>query len=191
MDFLNDSDAAQRRVLWAVLAINFGFFIIEMTAGLISRSMGLAADSLDMLADAAVYGLSLGVVGAAVARKKRVAWWCGILQIGLAVLGLSEVVRRFCGFEQVPFFGTMMLVSALALAANAVCLWLLHRTHSEDAHMRASIIFSANDVIINIGVIVAGGLVWLSGSPLPDLIVGIAIFLIVIRGAVRILKLAR
>lgn len=191
MDFLSDSDAAQRRVLWVVLAINFTFFVIEIASGLTSRSMGLVADSLDMLADAAVYGLSLGVVGAAVTHKKRVARWCGILQIALAILGLSEVVRRFWGFEQMPEFGAMMWVSALALAANAVCLWLLHRTRSDDAHMRASIIFSANDVIINIGVIVAGGLVWMFGSSLPDLIVGIAIFAIVIRGAVRILRLSR
>jgi Co/Zn/Cd efflux system component len=36
--------------------------------------MGLVADSLDMLADAFVYGLSLFAVGAAVSRKKRVCF---------------------------------------------------------------------------------------------------------------------
>lgn len=191
MDFLSESDAAQRRVLWTVLAINFAFFVVEMTAGVLSGSMGLAADSLDMLADAAVYGLSLGVVGAAVSRKKRVAMWCGVLQIVLAVMGLSEVVRRVLGLEVMPEFGTMMWVSVLALAANAVCLWLLHRMNSSDAHMRASVIFSANDVIINVGVIAAGALVYLTKSNIPDLVVGVAIFLLVIRGAVKILRLSQ
>jgi len=190
-DIVKDDDSQQRKVLWVVLAINFGFFLIEMTSGLISRSMGLVADSLDMLADALVYGMSLMVVGAAVARKKRVAMWSGILQIVLALLGLSEVIRRFLGFEAMPEFQAMIGISLLALVANSVCLWLLQRTQSKDAHMKASIIFSANDVIINIGVIAAGILVWWLGSNLPDLIVGIVIFLIVIRGAIRILKLAK
>ncbi|WP_239060676.1 cation transporter [Bacteroides sp. 519] len=190
-EVIAEDDSRQRKVLWIVLAINFGFFLIEMTTGLISRSMGLVADSLDMLADALVYGMSLMVVGAAIAKKKRVALWSGILQIILALLGLSEVIRRFVGLEVIPEFQAMIGISLLALAANSVCLWLLQRTQSKDAHMKASIIFSANDVIINIGVIVAGLLVWWFGSNLPDLIIGIIIFLIVIRGAVRILKLSR
>ncbi len=189
--FVKEEDEKQRKVLWLVLAINFGFFLIEMTTGLISKSMGLVADSLDMLADALVYGMSLMVVGAAVARKKKVALWSGILQIMLAILGLSEVIRRFLGFESIPEFRTMIGISLLALIANAACLWLLQRTQSKDAHMKASIIFSANDVIINMGVIVAGILVWWLNNNLPDLVIGIIIFLIVIRGAIRILKLAK
>ncbi len=186
-----EDSTKQRKVLWIVLAINFAFFLIEMSTGLISGSMGLVADSLDMLADALVYGMSLMVVGAVVSWKKKVAMLSGILQLLLAVLGLSEVIRRFLGFEVMPEFQAMIGISLLALAANSVCLWLLQRTRSKDAHMKASIIFSANDVIINIGVIVAGLMVWLLNNNLPDLIIGIIIFLIVIRGAVRILKLAK
>ncbi len=185
-----EDDREQQRVLWIVLAINFIFFLIEISTGIISRSMGLVADSLDMLADALVYGMSLLVVGSAVSRKKKVALWSGILQLILALIGLSEVIRRFIGLEIVPDFMTMIGISFLALAANSICLWLLHRTQSKDAHMRASLIFSANDVIINLGVVVAGLLVWLLGSNIPDLLIGIIVFLIVIRGAFRIIKLA-
>lgn len=188
---IKEDDSRQRKVLWTVLLINAAFFIIEMTTGIISKSMGLVADSLDMLADALVYGMSLMVVGAVVAKKKRVAFWSGILQMILAVLGISEVIRRFLGLEMMPEFHAMIGISLLALVANSICLWLLQRTQSKDAHMRASIIFSANDVIINIGVILAGFLVWQFDSNLPDLIVGIIIFLVVIRGAIRILKLSR
>ncbi|WP_280747403.1 cation diffusion facilitator family transporter [Parabacteroides sp. PF5-9] len=186
-----DEDSTQRKVLWVVLAINFGFFLIEMITGIFSKSMGLIADSLDMLADALVYGMSLLVVGAIVSRKKKVALLSGVLQILLALVGLSEVIRRFLGLEMMPNFQAMIGISMLALIANSICLWLLHRTQSKDAHMRASIIFSANDVIINVGVIVAGLLVWWFNNNIPDLIIGVIIFLIVIRGAIRILKLSR
>jgi Co/Zn/Cd efflux system component len=184
-------DKRQRKVLWAVLAINAAFFIVEITCGLLSRSMGLIADSLDMLADALVYGMSLAVVGAAVARKKRVALWSGLFEFLPAILGLAEVIRRFAGSGMMPDFRSMIGISVLALMANAVCLWLLQRMKSNDAHIKASVIFSANDVIINMGVIVAGGLVWLLESRIPDLIIGVIVFLVVLRGAVKMLKLSR
>ena len=184
-------DTLQRKSLWIVLIINLGFFLIEMATGIISGSMGLVADSLDMLADGLVYGMSLLAVGSTVIRKKRVALFSGCIQIVLAVLGMSEVIRRFFGLEVMPEFRTMITVSLLALIANSVCLWILQRTKSKDAHIRASVIFSANDVIINIGVIVAALFVWALESNIPDLIIGVVIFLIVIRGAFRILKLAK
>lgn len=184
-------DMSQRRVLHRVLLVNAVFFALEMAIGLLSRSMGLVADSLDMLADASVYGMSLMVVGAAVASKKRVALWSGILQTLLAVVGLVEVVRRFLSPELPPEFSAMIWMSALALLANAYCLWQLERSKSNDAHMRASVIFSANDVIINLGVILSGVAVWYFESRLPDLIIGTIVFAIVIRGAIRILKLSK
>ena len=180
----------QRRLLWVVLLINFAFFALEMSTGLISRSMGLVADSLDMLADALVYGLSLLAVGATVARKKGVAKLSGYFQITLAVLGFLEVLRRFFGSEALPDFRTMIVVSVLALIANSVCLYLLHRSKDREAHMQASMIFTSNDVIINLGVITAGVLVSWLNSAVPDLIVGAIVFIIVMLGAVRILKLA-
>ena len=183
--------ARQRKLLWTVFAINFGFFVLEMTTGLISGSMGLVADSLDMLADALVYGLSLIAVGGALSRKKAIATGSGYLQLALALLGFVEVVRRFVGVEALPDFRTMIIVSVLALGANSVSLYLLQRSRSQEAHMRASMIFTSNDIVINLGVIAAGVLVsWLDSS-LPDLIIGTIVFVIVSRGAFRILKLAR
>ena len=182
----------QRKLLWTVLAINFAFFLIEMTTGLLSRSMGLVADSLDMLADAFVYGISIMAVGAAVAKKKRVARWAGYFQIVLAAMGFVEVLRRFMGQEGMPDFMTMIVVSVLALIANAFCLYILQQSGSkEEAHMQASLIFTSNDVIINLGVITAGVLVYYTHSGIPDLIIGTIVFLIVMRGALRILKLGR
>ena len=183
--------AQQRRLLWVVLLINFSFFVLEMTTGFLSGSIGLVADSLDMLADALVYGLSLLAVGASVARKKNVARWSGYFQVTLAVLGFVEVMRRFFGVEALPDFRTMIGVSVLALIANGFCLYLLGRSKDKEAHMQASMIFTSNDVIINIGVLTAGVLVLWLGSGIPDLIIGGVVFVVVTLGAVRILRLAR
>jgi Co/Zn/Cd efflux system component len=174
-----------------VLLVNFGFFAIEMAAGLISRSMGLIADSLDMLADALVYGLSLLAVGTTVTRKKAVAKWSGYFQAVLALGGFIEVLRRFFGFTELPDYRTMIIVSVLALIANIICLLLLQQTRDREAHIQASMIFTSNDIIINVGVIAAGVLVSWLGSNVPDLLVGGVVFLIVTRGAVRILALAK
>jgi Co/Zn/Cd efflux system component len=144
-----------------------------------------------MLADGLVYGLGLWAVGAVVIRKKRVARLSGYLQASLAFAGLIEVVRRFIGFEDVPDFRVMIVVSALALVANAVGLYIIQKSRGSGVHMKASIIFTANDVIINAGVILAGILVLITDSKYPDLIIGTMVFAIVIRGAVRILKLGR
>jgi Co/Zn/Cd efflux system component len=190
-EVIPESSVVQSKLLWSVLIINFGFFIIEMTTGLISKSMGLVADSLDMLADSFVYGLSLWVVGSSVLRKKKVARLSGYFQLTLALLGIIEVTRRFIGSEAMPDYRIMIGISILALIANAACLFILQKSKSKEAHMKASMIFTSNDVIINTGVILAGVLVLLTQSKYPDLIVGSIVFLIVVRGAFRILKLGK
>ncbi|WP_437370478.1 cation transporter [Maribacter litoralis] len=182
----------QKRLLWIVLVINFAFFIIEMTTGLISKSMGLVADSLDMLADSFVYGISLFAVGGTLIKKKRIAKLAGYFQITLAIIGFVEVLRRFFGADRLPDFSTMIIVSIFALIANGLCLYILQKSKSkEEAHMKASMIFTSNDVIINLGVITAGVLVnWLNSNK-PDLIIGTIVFVLVIQGAFRILKLGK
>ncbi len=184
-------DSQQRKVLWWVLGINFGFFVIEMTTGIISRSMGLVADSLDMLADSIVYGLSLFAVGAAISKKKKVAKISGYFQLGLALLGFSEVVRRFFIESETPLFQWMIIISILALIGNLISLWLINKAKTNEAHMQASAIFTSNDIIVNGGVILAGALVYFLNSKWPDLVIGAIVFAFVMRGAVRILKLAK
>jgi Co/Zn/Cd efflux system component len=187
-----EENANQKKLLWAVLSINFVFFLIEMITGLISKSMGLVADSLDMLADSFVYGISLFAVGATLTRKKRIAKIAGYFQIILAALGFLEIVRRFLGDGKLPNFSTMIVISVFALLANAFCLYLLQKSKSkEDAHMQASMIFTSNDVIINLGVIIAGILVLWLDSGIPDLVIGAIVFVLVLQGAIRILKLGK
>ncbi len=190
LPLLNSGPVRQKSILWSVLGINFTLFIAEMLAGWISNSLGLIADSLDMLADSIVYGLSLMAVGAAASRQKQVAKISGYFQISLAILGFSEVVRRFFGEGDTPLFRWMILVSCVALLGNVVSLWLITKARSKEAHMQASAIFTSNDIIVNGGVILAGLLVYWLESKWPDLVVGAIVFAVVFRGATRILKLA-
>ncbi len=181
----------QKKLLWMVLLINFIFFVLEITTGIISKSMGLIADSLDMLADATVYMLSLWAVGASLARKKKVAMLSGYFQLLLAFLGMVEVIRRFFGHGETPNYKIMIIVAFFALLANVLSLYILQKSKSNEAHMKASMIFTSNDIIINTGVIAAGILVMLTRSKYPDLIIGAIIFVLVVQGAFRILKLAK
>ncbi len=180
---------ADRRTLIQVFAINALFFVAEGLAGWWAQSMGLVADGLDMLADAIVYGLSLSAIGQVAARKRRIAHLSGYFQLALAAIGFAEVLRRVFVAGAPPEPLTMALVSAFALAGNLTCLYLLRRAKDGEAHMQASWIFTSNDAKANVGVILAAGLVALTGNSWPDLVVGAFIFVLVIRGAARILKL--
>jgi len=180
---------AEHRVLIQLLAINGIMFFFELGLGLYADSTGLIADSLDMLADAAVYGMSLYAVGKSARLKTRAARVSGYLQIGLAVFTLIEVCRRFV-YGSEPVGQIMMAVSFLALIANVSCMALLSKHREGAVHMKASWIFSTNDVIANIGVIVAGGLVYLFASSWPDLIIGTIITLVVFKGALTILRIS-
>lgn len=180
----------QRRVLWALLSINAAMFAAEIIAGVIAESTGLIADSLDMLSDATVYALGLYAVGKASRVKIRAACLSGYFQIALAIGVAVEITRRLIwGSEPEPLF--MIGVSIIALIANIVCLVLISRYRDGEVHMRASWIFSKNDVIANAGVILAGVLVHVLDSRMPDLLIGTLIVLVVLRGGMAILRDAR
>ncbi|WP_372958053.1 cation transporter [Marinobacter sp.] len=182
------TEAEESSTLWILLAINGLMFLVEMTMGIIAQSAGLIADSLDMFADAAVYGLALYAVGHGVRMQVRAARVAGVLQLILAIGVLVEVGRRFV-FGSEPESTMMMAIAFLALIANTACLLLISKHREGGAHMKASWIFSANDVVINLGVILAGALVAWTGSNYPDLVIGTIVGLIVLSGARRILAL--
>jgi cation diffusion facilitator family transporter len=183
-------DESQRRVLVTLLAINGTMFVAEIIVGILAQSSGVIADSLDMLADALVYGVGLYAIGKAAIVKRRAAWWSGVFQLLLATSIVVDVVRRaLVGSE--PQSNLMMIIASVALSANAYCFWLLQKHREGEVHMRASWIFSRSDVIANAGVIVAGLLVRWTESRWPDLIVGAAISLIVINAGISILRETR
>ena len=184
----NPRPGDEGRTLRWLLAINGTMFVVEILTGWLAQSTGLIADALDMFADAAVYGLALFAVGRADADKRRSARLSGWLQLLLAVGAMTDVLRRLL-FGSDPDPPLMAGIALVALAANVTCMALLARHRTGGVHMQASWIFSTNDVLANIGVILAGVLVAVTGSNLPDLIVGAAISLLVLNGARRIMKL--
>lgn len=177
----------ERKTLRLVLGINALMFVFEMVLGILAESTGLIADSLDMFADASVYAISLYAVGKSGDLKIKSAKLSGFTQIFLALLVLADVLRRFI-LGSDPVSALMMAVGVIALLANATCLWLIAKHGDGGVHMRASLIFSKNDVIANVGVILSGVLVWTLGSRYPDLVIGFVIAVIVLRGGLQILK---
>jgi len=182
-------DQEQRRVLILLLVINAVMFVAEIVAGIVGDSTALIADALDMLADASVYAIGLYAVGRSLLVKAKAAHFSGVLEVALGLGVLFDIVRRFIlGSEPESLF--MILVGLVALIANTLCLALIYKHRQGEIHMRASWIFSKNDVIANLGVIGAGVLVAWLGSSWPDLIIGLIIAVIVLRGGLRIIKTA-
>lgn len=178
----------EARTLTIVLGINAAMFAAEFIGAFLADSSALLADSLDMFADAAVYGIALFGVHRARGSQLKAARVSGVLQLILAVGALSEVTRRLLMGSD-PEARMMIAVALAALVANLTSMWLLARHRRGGAHMKASWIFTTNDVIANLGVIVAALLVRAFDSPIPDLVVATAIALVVFSGAIRILRL--
>jgi cation diffusion facilitator family transporter len=180
----------ERKTLLIVLTINTLMFFIEFDFGFLAQSTGLIADSLDMFADASVYAVSLYAIGRSVSLKTKAAFLSGIMQITLALTALADVVRRFIwGSEPISSF--IIAIGLLALIANVTCLLLISNHRQGDVNMRASWIFSKNDVIANLSVIVSGGIVALTGSRYPDLVIGFMIAVLVSCGGFQILREAQ
>ena len=180
-------DQSQRQVLYWLLGINATLFVIEMGIGLLADSTALIADSLDMLADAVVYGVALYAIGKSLLHKANAARISGFFQMALGVLIIIDIVRRSI-YGSEPVSGLMMAMGAVALIANVICLVIIRKQRNEEVHMRASWIFSANDVIANLGVIFAGVLVFWLDSRWPDLVIGVIVSCVVLRGAKMILE---
>jgi Co/Zn/Cd efflux system component len=180
----------QKNVLITLLAINGFMFLFEITLGWYAQSTGLIADSFDMLADAIVYAIGIYAIGRSLQSKAKAALLSGWFQFALALLIVFDVTRRvLLGSEPISAF--MMIVGVIALIANIYCLVLIDKHKSGEVHMRASWIFSKNDVIANTGVILGGFLVWLLDSRWPDLVIGIVIALVILNGARLIILDAR
>ena len=183
-------DKTQKRVLYWLLAINVTMFVVELSLGWLAESTALIADSLDMLADAIVYGIGLYAVGRTMTDKAKAALISGYFQGLLGCLILLDIVRRIMVGSE-PVSELMMGIGIVALIANTICLILIRKHREGEVHMRASWIFSTNDVIANLGVITGGLLVWVLDNRWPDIIIGFIISFVILRGAKRILSDAK
>lgn len=184
-DCSENAAGLEHRTLLTLLVINGVMFGAEAIVGWVAESTALLADSLDMLADAAVYGIALYAVRRSGSTQQTVARVSGVFQVALGLGVLAEVVRRAM-FGNEPTSLLMIATGCAALVANLICLRLISRHRDGGAHMRASWIFSKNDVVANTGVIMAGVLVMTLGSRIPDLVVGSIVAVVVVRGGMHI-----
>lgn len=183
-------NAAYRRVLWIVLAINAAMFVVEIAAGLAAGSASLQADALDFLGDAGNYIISLVVVGMALRYRAMAALAKG-LTMGVFGLWVIATVIWHALIGTVPEPITMGVVGVAALVANAICAALLHAYRDGDANMQSVWICSRNDVVGNLAVLLAALGVFGTGTGWPDLIVATIMATLALQGAWIVVRQAR
>jgi len=187
---LNKVQDSKRNILVWVLLINGAMFFIEGIYGWFAQSSALMADALDMLGDAAIFGFSLYVIRLDSIWQSRAGYIKGIIMAVLSISVLTGAVYKLFN-PVVPEAFTMGGIGVLALVANLICAILLLGFRDSDINMRSAWICSRNDVLANIGVLLAAWGVALTGSSWPDLIVGISISALILKSAIEILKDAK
>ena len=176
----------QRRVLITVMLINFVMFAVEFSGGLIAGSSALMADSVDMFGDAFVYALSLYALNRGPRWEASAAIAKGVIILLFGILVIAEIASKILNGVP-PSSSLMLLFGSLALVANLICLALLWRFRRLNVNMSSTFECSRNDVISNVGVLAAAGLVALSGTAWPDIAVGGIIAILFLRSAWRVL----
>lgn len=176
-----------KRIFWIVLFINLGMFMVEAISAYSAHSNALLADSLDMLGDAFVYGLSLLVLSKSHVTKAKASLAKGIIMTLLGLMVLGQVIYKIV-YPSVPVAETITLISLIALVANIACLFLLTRFKKTDLNTRSAWTCSRNDVVANVGVMIAGVLVGFFNSMWPDLIAGFAIASVVLYSSIDVIR---
>ena len=179
-----------KRALLAVILINAVMFFVEITAGLKSGSQALLADALDFAGDSATYTISLLVIGASLRTRAMASLFKGGSLAFIAIIILASSLYRFLG-DTVPVAETMGLIGFLALLANLSSLLILMRWREGDSNVRPVWLCSRNDAVGNVGVIIAGIVVAITGAAWPDLIVAILLATLFLRSSVSIISQAR
>lgn len=181
---------SQAKVLKIVLAINFIMFFVEFAYGYISKSSALMADSLDMFGDAAVYAFSLYAIDKAPIWRSRAGLAKGLVMALLGTFILGEVLVKIV-MGSVPESQTMTIIGSVALVANFACVVLLFKHRADDINLRSTWLCSRNDIIANIAVLTASGLVAITGSAMPDIVVGLGIAFLFLKSANSVIREAR
>lgn len=176
----------QGKILKIVLLINAVMFVVEFTMGWRARSSALMADSLDMFGDALVYGFSLYVLNKSQQWRATAALLKGIIISAFGLVVLAEVGLKLFS-DIIPEAHTMGFIGALALLANLICLQLLMKHRNDDLNMKSTFICSRNDIISNVGVLVAAIVVNFTQSKWPDIVIGLIIATLFLRSAFPII----
>jgi Co/Zn/Cd efflux system component len=183
------TDPGYRRILWVALGINLLMFFVEIVASVVAGSVSLRADALDFLADALNYVIALAVIGSSLRWRASAALVKGGIMalFGLWVAGsiiANTLIRAMPEAEVIGAVGLVALVANVSVAA------LLYRHRASDSQAMSVWLCTRNDCIANIGVILAGIGVWISGTPWPDIGVAGIVAYLGVSSAVRIARRA-
>lgn len=178
------------RVLWIVLAINASMFLVELVVGVLSQSTALMADSLDMLGDALVYSFSLFVLGKGIKWEAKASVLKGVIMLSFGIGVLAEAVYKILN-PVVPEAGSMGITGAAALVMNSICFYLLWKHRGDNLNMQSTWVCSRNDLIGNVGVIIASGLTAVTASKWPDIAIGLSIAAMFVNSAIQVLREAK
>ncbi len=186
-----ETDPAYRRALWTVVALNVGFGLVELVGGFIAGSQALKADSLDFIGDGSITLVGLLALGWTTTTRGRIALVQGLFlaALGIGVIGFAAW-RSFSGLP--PQAELMGGIGIVALAINVSAALILARFRDQgDATSRAIWLFSRNDALANVAVIVAAVLVGWTGSAWPDVLVAGVIAFLFLHSASEIIRDAR
>lgn len=180
-------DAAQRRTLRVVLALNLAIAVGFFATGWLGDSSALIANGLDNTSDSLVHAPSLFALSRSGAWKRAAANASGGMLLLFAAGIPIDAVRRHLGGSE-PLGPLMIAMASIAAVVNGICIRLFAQIEEPDVNVRAANTFSLNGFASKGGILVAGGLVWWLGASWPDLVVGAAVAAIAAWGGVGILR---
>jgi cobalt-zinc-cadmium efflux system protein len=185
--------------LTTVLVLTAAFMVVEAVGGLLSGSLALLADAGHMLTDVAALGIA--VLSQRVAQRPAddrrtygflrleilAAFVNGAVLFALSVWIVVEAVHRLDSPQPIKG-GLFAAVAAVGLVVNVVALRLLHGDAHHDLNTRGAYLHILGDLLGSVGALVAAGLVITTGWTLADPIVSIALSLLILVSAWRLLR---
>ena len=187
---LSQITPAYRKALWMVVLLNVGYGVIEIIGGFLADSQALKADALDFLGDGSITFLGLLAIGWGLRLRARSALLQGIFLGAMGIAVLVYTIYRTQVLE-IPEAGLMGGLGFIALLVNVIAMIILIPHRKGDANVRAVWLFSRNDALGNILVVVGAGFVFLTETSYPDLIVAGIIASLFLQSSWSIIKDAR
>jgi len=190
---------AHGRPLKITLFLVLVIMVAEIVGGVLSNSLALLSDAGHMLTDALALGLSLFAMNLArrpATPTRTYGYHRAEIMAALANGAVLVLVSAFIFYEAAQRFSTlptvktplMMVVAGIGLAANVAGLLLLRRGSRQSINVRAAFWHVAGDTLSSVGVIIGGVLIYFTGWYIVDPILAIIIGVVILWGAVRIVK---
>ncbi len=188
-----------RRALLIAAGLTAGFMLVEAAGGLITGSLALLADAGHMLSDSFSLLLALGAVSLAArpatARRsfgyKRAeilaALVNGILLVLVSIWVVIEAISRL-GDPVEILGGEMLVIAVIGLGANLIAGYVLYQASGDSLNVKAALRHVLADVAGSVGVIVAAGIILMTGWEQADAIVSILISILIAASAWSILR---